>query len=80
MSNMKPFKSFLGFTPEEVHAFVIGLSEGLNPLEPEIPITDQAEFKPDKEYHYYLAGRGAGFVGLLLILKLLFLRKGGSKP
>lgn len=64
-----------GFNSDELHAFVIGFSEGLNPLTPEISITTRAEFNPDKEYHYYLAGRGIGFISLLLILKRLFIRK-----
>ena len=77
---MKSFTSFLGFTPQEVHAFAIGFFEGLNPLEPEIPITTKAEFNPDKEYHYYLGGRGLGFIALLIILRRLFIRKKGVLP
>jgi len=54
---------------EELHAFLIGLFEVLCPWKPRYPMTDQAEFKPDREYHYYLAGRAAGFFGLLLFIK-----------
>jgi len=64
------------FTPVEIHAFLIGFFEVLCPWKPRYPMTDQAEFKPDIEYHYYLAGRVAGFFSLMLIilgLAILFL-------
>jgi len=65
---MKPFNSFLGFTGEEVHAFALGLFEILCPWKPRHDLTDETEFKPFREYHYYLAGRAAGVPSLFLII------------
>jgi len=63
-------------TPEEVHAFVIGLCEILAPWPPRIrtPSPSKGEGKgegdnPDsvvrKEYHYYSFGRASGFITLM---------------
>lgn len=54
--------------PEEVHSFLLGFFEILCPWKPRYPMTSQAEFTPNKEYHYYLAGRALGFPLLVLIL------------
>jgi len=55
-------------TSDELHAFVIGFFEVLCPWKPRhsLLITDYPSLK--EEYHYYLAGRGVGFITLLLIL------------
>jgi len=51
-----------GLSQEEIHAFVIGLWEIMNPLDPKYPMNKEtAEFNTDREYHYYLGGRAAGF-------------------
>jgi len=55
-------------TSDELHAFAIGFFESLCPWKPIIgmPIDYPSPLKG--EYHYYLAGRGTGFIALLLIL------------
>ena len=55
-------------TSDEPHAFLIGFFEILCPWKPQHH--DQGiELRYIKdEYHYYLAGRGIGFIILLLIL------------
>jgi len=58
-------------TSVELHAFLIGFFEVLCPWKPQHQITDQAEYQPAKEYHYYLAGIAAGFISLALILIIL---------
>jgi hypothetical protein len=62
---------------EERHSFLIGLFETLCPWKPRYRITQEAEYKPDKEYHYYLGGRAVGFAALLALsvisAKLAFL-------
>jgi hypothetical protein len=51
-----------GLTQEEIHSFVIGLWEVLNPLDSKYPMNlETAEFTTKVEYHYYLGGRAAGF-------------------
>jgi len=42
---------------EERHSFSIGLFQTLCPWPARYRITRQAEFKPHKEQHYYLAGK-----------------------
>ncbi len=64
---MKLIKWELLNTTEEHHAFIIGFMETLCPWRARYPMNDNAEFKIDKEYHYYISGRGIGFIGLLLI-------------
>jgi len=69
-------KTMIKLNSDELHAFAIGFFEVLCPWKPRCPMTAQAEFKPDREYHYYLAGRAAGFFSLMLIvlgLAILFL-------
>jgi len=57
-------------TLDELHAFVIGFFEVLCPW----PACYHRSWQPpvylEKEYHYYLAGRGAGFVALLCVILL----------
>ena len=72
---MRSFTKFLGLTEDEIHAFAIGFFEVLCPWKPQHPMTAQAEFKPHREYHYYLAGRAVGIIGLLF-LSILFLKCG----
>jgi hypothetical protein len=55
-------------TPEEWHALVIGFCEALCPWPPRIWLSGPLLDKLLGEYHYYMAGRGVGFVALLLIL------------
>jgi len=55
-------------TGEEWHAFLIGFFETLCPWSPKIPMPERYPFPVEQEYHYYLGGRAAGFVSLLLIL------------
>jgi len=55
-------------TPGEWHALVIGFFEVLCPWKPRIKLlTDDNNYLQGEE-HYYMAGRGAGFPVLLLIL------------
>jgi hypothetical protein len=58
----------MNLTQDELHAFVIGFSETLCPWKPyyhnQVPVPSPLK----GEYHYYLAGRGFGFIALLLIL------------
>ena len=49
---------------EERHSFLIGLFEVLCPWPARYRITEESEFKPFKEHHYYLAGR---WIGLRLL-------------
>ncbi len=58
-------------TSDELHAFVIGFFESLCPWPPRY-LPRGFEPSPIKgEEHYYMAGRGCGFVSLLLILPRL---------
>ena len=77
-------------TSAEQHAFVIGLFEVLCPWTPRVRITshpkrqgqpegDQPSNTVIQEYHYYLFGRGLGFVilplalaGIARLIQLLF--------
>ena len=64
----KGLRTFLS-TGEEWHAFVIGFFEILCPWKPRYYIiTQETADTIGNEYHYYLAGRGAGFVTLILIV------------
>jgi len=60
--------STLFSTPAERHVFLIGFFETLCPWKPRIPMPERYPFPVKQEYHYYLGGRAAGFVSLLLIL------------
>jgi len=55
-------------TPQEWHALVIGFCEVLCPWPSRTWLSGEALDQLLKEYHYYMAGRGAGFVALLFIL------------
>lgn len=55
-------------TPAERHIFLIGFFETACPWKPRQPLPDLYVFPFSKEYHYYLGGRVAGFISLLLIL------------
>jgi len=55
-------------TPDEIHAFVIGFFESLCPWPPRWGICPRDPSPLKGEYHYYLAGRGTGFITLLLVL------------
>lgn len=56
------------FTGEELHAFLIGFFEVLCPWRPRWLMSLDYDSPLKGEYHYYLAGRGIGFIALLLIL------------
>ena len=56
-------------TPEERHAFIIGLCEVLCPWPPECHC-EQGE-AISQEYHYYLAGRALGVIAWLSIAKII---------
>jgi len=55
-------------TSDELHAFAIGFFESLCPWPPfrGMPLDYPSPLKGEE--HYYLAGRGCGFIALLLIL------------
>jgi len=53
---------------DEVHAFLIGLSESIFPAKPIFKMPMKYENPLEKEYHYYLVGRAIGFVCLLGII------------
>ena len=55
-------------TMDELHAFVIGFFEVLCPWKPFRSMPLEYPSPLMGEYHYYLAGRGIGFITLLLIL------------
>jgi hypothetical protein len=55
-------------TSDELHAFIIGAAETLCPWKPRHPMSLEYDSPLKLEYHYYLAGRAAGFITLLLIL------------
>ena len=56
------------FTSDERHAFVIGFFEILCPWKPRYAAPMENSTIIETEFHYYLAGRGGGFITLLLIL------------
>ena len=60
-------KAFLD-TFQEWHALVIGFFEVLCPWKPQCPCHCERSEAISSEYHYYLTGRGFGFIALLLIL------------
>jgi len=55
-------------TPEEWHALVIGFFEVLCPWPAQYMVLPAETSPVTGEEHYYLAGRGLGFIALLLIL------------
>jgi len=59
---------------KEWHSFLIGLFEVLCPWPARYRITEESEFKPYKEHHYYLAGRWIGLRILVIeVLALIYL-------
>jgi len=52
----------------EIHAFIIGFSEALCPWPSRYRIAKEQWDEVIYEFHYYMAGRGAGFIALLIIL------------
>lgn len=66
-------------TAEEWHAVVIGWALIACPFSPKHGLMPEAEFKPYKEYHYYLFGRVCGFItlgleiaGFLKLIEVIF--------
>ena len=55
-------------TSNELHAFLIGFSETLCPWKARYACPMESSTIIETEFHYYLAGRGCGFISLLLIL------------
>jgi len=55
-------------TPQEWHALVIGFFEVLCPWPAQYMVLPAETSPVTGEEHYYLAGRGLGFIALLLIL------------
>lgn len=60
--------STLFSTDAERHVFIVGFFEVLCPWPPRIPISPDYPYDLKGEYHYYMAGRGAGFITLLCVL------------
>lgn len=60
-------KTFLS-TPEEWHALAIGFFEVLCPWPSSLRAPTCRSEAISGEEHYYLTGRGVGFIALLLIL------------
>lgn len=58
-------------TSDELHAFVIGFFEVLCPWPANIAMHSNYPSPMKGEYHYYLAGRGFGFIALLSVLLIL---------
>lgn len=58
-------------TTDELHAFVIGAAETFCPWKPRHPMSMEENNPLKGEYHYYLAGRGVGFIALLIVLLIL---------
>ena len=52
----------------ELHAFIIGFFEVLCPWPSRYRIAREQWDEVIEEFHYYMAGRGFGFIILLLIL------------
>jgi len=55
-------------TPEEWHAFVVGFCEALCPWHARVWMSGDRLNELLAEYHYYMAGRGLGFVALVFVL------------
>jgi hypothetical protein len=58
-------------TQEEWHAFVHGLFEVVPPWRPRLDIQAAVDAVIAGEEHYYQAGRGVGFVSLILLFSLV---------
>lgn len=64
-------------TPNERHAFIIGLGEVICPWPARHQFWGEVHKAIINEYHYYTAGRACGFIALLVLLcmaKKLFWR------
>ena len=57
-------------TPEERHAFAIGFFEVLCPWRPHCWLGPNNYPSIQSEYHYYVAGRGLGFIALAALVCL----------
>lgn len=57
-------------TPDERHAFAIGFFEVLCPWPSRYRIAKVQWDELIQEFHYYLAGRGLGFIALLALVYL----------
>jgi hypothetical protein len=66
-NGIKP-KTFLN-TPEEWHALAIGFFEVLCPWPARTWLSGPSLESLLKEYHYYMTGRGLGFVAFLFLLR-----------
>lgn len=66
-------KSLLN-TPDERHAFAIGFFEVLCPWPPRCHMPLEYPSPLKGEYHYYLAGRGLGFIALVALVCLALKR------
>lgn len=55
---------------QEWHAFAIGFFEVLCPWPPRLRELSQLVKLVRDEYHYYLAGRGLGFIALISLVCL----------
>ena len=60
-------------TPEELHALECGFFEVLCPWPPREIMSKDYYYHLEDEYHYYLAGRGAGVIAWIVIAKLICL-------
>lgn len=60
--------STLFSTPAERHVFAIGFFETLCPWKARYNNADSCPDCLKDEYHYYLVGRVAGFIALLIVI------------
>ena len=58
-------------TPKELHAFECGFFEVLCPWPARQWIPSEYHDTIKLEYHYYLAGRGAGIIAWIILAKLI---------
>lgn len=58
-------------TPEERHAFIIGICEVFCPWPPHAPIPTDSDSLIRQEYHYYTAGRACGLAALIFLAFLV---------
>jgi len=56
-------------SPEERHAFVIGLCEVLCPWPARYSVNSRNSI--NSEYHYYVSGRALGVIAWLIIAKII---------
>lgn len=55
-------------TPEERHSFVIGVFEAFCPWPPQYHLVQEQKDMLRDEYHYYVFGRGVGFIALVALI------------